>query len=126
MPLHAAACARSENEAIVRFLFDDKGAHVNMRNHRGQSPLFLFLDSVKCVKILLGNGANVSVRDDEGMTVVHHAAKIGDAELLRLFFQHPTYRRGMRTNDNKTVKDVASAATKYEGEVRELIDEYEP
>lgn len=35
VPLHAAACARSEKEAIVQCLSEDKGPHVNMKNHRG-------------------------------------------------------------------------------------------
>lgn len=126
VPLFCALSAREEERAaILEVLSRDRGVHVNMQNNCGKSALFSYLTSIDCVTILVNNGANVSLGDENGMTVIHCAAAEGDADVLETCLKSPTYRKGMKTKDGKRVKDIASGATTYEDRVRELIDSYE-
>jgi hypothetical protein len=85
MPLHSAAAARSVS--IARLLLEH-GARVNARQgrtDRGFTPLMeaAFNGQVEMVELLLGHGADPSMKDDDGKSAVDHARVRGHAALAQ-------------------------------------------
>jgi len=81
-PLHlAAACPDSSRSAsVVSTLCDHDDDDVNKQNAYGRTPLHLAagIGNTETVRILLKVGARKSMKDDDGMTVVHVAAASED------------------------------------------------
>ncbi|KAK3387333.1 ankyrin repeat-containing domain protein [Podospora didyma] len=197
LPLHYAAnlaSSKCQNE-LVRMLSVDGGYHINEPDENGCPPLFALLGNSTAVQTLLDAGAELSVLDKDGASVLHHAcaagyvealelllacpsmpnnlpmlpnrhgdiplalairnrstnaAKImlerygpgdstfkdgrsllhraveaGDADFLLACFRHPTFRRGVRTKEGWTTKELASRLGKFDGRMREMILRYE-
>ncbi|XP_062375201.1 nuclear factor NF-kappa-B p100 subunit isoform X2 [Sardina pilchardus] len=63
---------------------------INRLNHLGQSPLHLAVITrqLKVVEVLMRVGADPSLLDRDGRTVVHLAAHAGDEVTLRLLLSH--------------------------------------
>ena len=78
-----------------------------------------------CAKILLEAGAVGDMNGKDGMPLVHHAAKMGDADVLEWCFKHEMYKKGEKTRDGKTVKQVALEYSTFKGRVEDLILQYE-
>jgi ankyrin repeat protein len=72
VPLHLASWAKEDvKENIVDLLSADRGSHVNALDRRGRTPIFNLLDDSQCVGMLLSRGADLSIRDNDLMTVLH-------------------------------------------------------
>ena len=194
VPLHLASLAKGDEKiGVVDVLSADRGAHINSLDDRGRSPIWYLLDSPRSIELLLARGAEISLRDKAGLTVlhwactegyagalellvtaasdvviaaldnegdtalakafqfkhgacakilleagavgdmngkdgmplVHHAAKMGDANVLEWCFKQETYKKGERTRDGMTVKQVALKYSTFKGRVEELILQYE-
>lgn len=194
VPLHLACWSQEEVKLpFVDLLSADRGPHINARNSRGRTPIFGFLDHLECMQMLLNRGADISICDSDGMsvlhaacienrvdalkilldrsghaldivfdnegdiplakaieckslecakllldagavgdlnakdglTLVHRAIEMGDADFLKDCFDHPTYRKGIRTHDGMTVMEFAGRKEKFDGRIKELILEYE-
>ncbi|ELR18454.1 chain a, 4ank: a designed ankyrin repeat protein [Acanthamoeba castellanii str. Neff] len=87
---------RAGKGAKVRALLeDDKGDHkrdVNVRNEKGQTPLYwaceLKSDSgVELAALLIKHGADVNLPEDHGFTPLHLAAYIGNVSVVRLLLE---------------------------------------
>ncbi|KAF3165792.1 hypothetical protein TWF225_001130 [Orbilia oligospora] len=80
--LHLAA--KGGHEKVVRLLLI-QGAGCNIKNHNGQTALFLSLQSGSgyegVVRLLLSNNCDLSLRTNEGKTIIEEAEEKG---LLRL------------------------------------------
>jgi ankyrin repeat protein len=193
-PLHQASFAQEEVKlAFVDILTSDQGAHINAKDSRGRTPIFGFLDHVECVRMLLGRGADITICDNQGMTVlhaccienridslklfmessnhtldtvidydgdtplakaiecksidcakllldagaisdlngkdgltiVHRAIDMGNPNFLKDCFDHPTYKKGVRTYDGMTVMEYAGRKERFDGRIKDLILEYE-
>ena len=195
VPLHLASLAKgAEKIRIVDILSADEGAHINSLDDRRRSPMWYLLDSPRCVELLLARGAEISLRDEmdltvlhwactegyagalellvpaaseaviaaldnkgdtalakafefkhgacakilleagalgnmngkDGMPLVHHAAKMGDADVLEWCFKHETYKKGERNRDGLTVMQFALKESTFLKEpVKDLILQYE-
>lgn len=195
VPLHMARLAKGDEKIrVVDVLSADGGAHINSLDDRDRSPMWGLLDSPRCVELLLARGAEISLSDKEGLTVlhwacmegcagalellvtaaskaviaaldkkgdtalgkafqfkhgacarilleaggvgdmngkdgmplVHHAAKMGDPDVLEWCFKHETYKKGEKTRDGKTVMQVTLESSTFEkGRVKALILQYE-
>lgn len=92
-PLHfvgvsATFEAGPQDAEIVRLLIR-RGADVNATTSDGKTPLHL-LESPAVTRQLLGHGATVNVRDKAPgqETPLHHLARAGDLESVRLLLDH--------------------------------------
>lgn len=68
------------------------------------------IDSVKALKILLDNGANVNAADDneQGWTALHKAAEKGDITVVKLLLQKGANAKAVNKGFNKSVLDIAA------------------
>lgn len=75
-------CARGRRDSVIRMVVEEAirlGADVNRKNNAGLTPLMLscsgdFLIMEEVQTALLEAGADVTLRDAEGNTALHHAA----------------------------------------------------
>jgi ankyrin repeat protein len=91
VPLHYAALVGDNERAkfdIVDQLSADLGPHINHADHEGLTPIFDLLGSAACVDLLIRRGADLSVRDKKGRSLIHHAATDDNADSLRILLQH--------------------------------------
>jgi ankyrin len=92
-PLHFA-CFRGEPE-IARLLLDC-GAQVNVKSHKGETPLHLVSrgdydsldDGVRVAELLLERGTDVNALDKSGWTPLHSASNFGKHEIARVLLSH--------------------------------------
>lgn len=194
VPLHLACWTQEEVKlSFVDLLTSNKGPHINARNSRGRTPIFAFFDHLECVQMLVDRGADITICDNDGMTLlhaasienrvdvlkilmessghaldvlidnegdsplakaieckslacakllldagaigdlngkdgltlVHRAIDMGNADFLEDCFIHPTYKKGVKTFDGMTVMEYAGRKEKFDGRIKELILEYE-
>ncbi len=78
-------CARLDNVPVARRLVEDGRAKIQARNELGQNALHLAADQASgaMVEILLANGGDVDVVDNQGLTSLHLGARRGDVEIVR-------------------------------------------
>ena len=64
------------------------GADVNARNKEGETPIFTTVDD-KAIPLFIGHGADLTIRNNKGQTVVEAATGKGPArqEALRKAIQ---------------------------------------
>jgi hypothetical protein len=87
-PLHSAA--HYGDVEMVQVLLD-LGADVNVRNERGETPLYYTaVDDgyIEVVRVLLEHGANVGAEDMEGRTPFSLAKKYGCDGIMKLLSEH--------------------------------------
>jgi len=67
--------------------------------------------NVTKIKKLLDAGANIKVQDEQGLTPLHHAAKMGRVDVIQLLFTHPSYAPPfalLQEKSGKTAADIAA------------------
>ena len=69
-PLHCAAWADSFDSSAVLL---DAGSNPNARDKHARTPLLHF-DNHKMLDLMIEQGADVHIRDDEGTNIMHHVA----------------------------------------------------
>ncbi|KAH6662435.1 ankyrin repeat-containing domain protein, partial [Plectosphaerella plurivora] len=81
--MEVAASSTSASEA--KYLMT-KGLDIDHGNHFGRSSLIaaVYAQRTQSCKILLELGADVKIVDDDGMTILHVAAKGADAATMKL------------------------------------------
>lgn len=85
-PLHVAAFF-SQAE-IAKFLIS-KGANVNAKNEKGNTPLHIAASiSLDVSKILIENGADVNAQNIYGITPLHFSAKKKEADVTLFLLSH--------------------------------------
>ncbi|KAH0537440.1 hypothetical protein FGG08_005748 [Glutinoglossum americanum] len=57
----------------VEILLSHIDCPINARNKAGRTPIMQMLDSIPCVELLLDNGADISIYDDNDRSIMHHA-----------------------------------------------------
>ena len=85
IPLHLACGTQEEVKlSFVDLLTSDKGPHINSQNSRGRTPIFGFLDHLEYVQILIDRGADITICDNDGITVLHAASMENRADVLKM------------------------------------------
>jgi ankyrin repeat protein len=126
--LHAASI---ENRVDALRMFLDRSGYehalATLADGDGDTPMAKAIEckSVDCAKLLLEAGAIGDLNGKDGLTLVHRAIEMGDADFLHDCFEHPTYKRGIRIHDGMTVMEFAGRLEKFDGRIKELILEYE-
>jgi ankyrin repeat protein len=84
-PLHYAARAEDpERPKIVALLADKSISCVNAKDDEGCTPIFSFLGTPPCLKLLMQKGAKLEIRDKQRRTLLHHACREDQPESLTL------------------------------------------
>lgn len=96
------------------------------KDQAGNTPLIEALchSNTDCAMLLLELENVGDIVGKDGWAAVHYAAKIGDVDLLNAVLEHPSFVKGMKTNDGKTVDNVAMEAGTWCGKVKDLIRKY--
>lgn len=121
------ACIQDENEALKTLLrLSPNSVMVTVKDHDGNSPLIQALchGSVESAMTLLELGDVGDFIGHGGWTAVHHAAKLGDADVLEAVLNHSSFIKGKKTIDGKTAEVVAMEAGNWCGKVKELLRRY--
>jgi len=95
--------------------------------HDRTTPLMeaLVHGSRKCAMLLLNLEDVGETIDNYGWSVAHYAAKNGDSEVLEAVLRHPSFTRGVRTLEGKSLEMVAMEASTWSGSVKSLIRKYD-
>ena len=85
--------AAKGNYPVVEYLID-KGASINEQDKDGHTALIITCITgrkspnqeyhIKCAKILIEKGANVSICNSEGNNVLHYAIMLGNDSLVKM------------------------------------------
>ncbi|KAF3330615.1 receptor-interacting serine/threonine-protein kinase 4-like protein [Carex littledalei] len=124
LPIHASAAAGDYNKLVQLIEMDEMGKGLQARDRDGRTALHVAVSRghVRCVKALVGRGAEKDVRSHDGRTVLHLAAANGDAEMVALLVEmgaDPTVLtdRGMMPVDaarDKGYQDVVDILKRWE------------
>ena len=97
-----------------------------VKDHEGNSALIQALvhGSAECAMTLLELDSVGDIVGQDGWAAVHHAAKMGNANVLEAVLKHSSFVKGMKTIDGKTVEVVAMEAGNWSGKVKELLRTY--
>ncbi|GEM_PF-3109043 len=121
-PLQIAMCSR-ENKELIDLLLND-GADINARTRQGKSPLQLIIthpqisgmstpDDIDFIDLLVKRGADLKTLDNDGNTLLHHAARHSSFKVARFLLS-----RGVdcnaRNNAGETPLHMAGKAVGYE------------
>lgn len=119
------ACIQNENAALSTLLRLSPDSHimVTVKDHDGNSPLIQALrhGSVDSATTVLELDDVGDIVGQDGWTAAHHAAKLGNADVLEAVLNHPSFVKGMKTIDGKTVEVIAMEAGTWCGEVKGLV-----
>lgn len=122
------ACIQDENESLKLLLcLSPPGSVIaTVKDHEGNSALIqaLLHSSAECAMTLLELDNVGDIVGQDGWAAVHHAAKLGNADVLEAVLKHPSFVKGMKTIDGKTVEVVAMEAGNWSGKVKELLRKY--
>ncbi|KAL8876911.1 MAG: hypothetical protein Q9198_004973 [Flavoplaca austrocitrina] len=122
------ACIQNESEALDTLLnvSSSRPASVTVKDQDGNTALIYALlnGSIDCAMMLLKLDDVGDIVGQNGWTAAHHAAKMGDPSMLEAVLRHPSFVKGSKTTDGKTVEVVAMEAGTWCGEVRSLLREH--
>lgn len=122
------ACIQNESEAmdILLNISPSRPASITMKDHDGNTALIhaLLNGSIDCAMMLLKLDDVGDIVGQNGWTAAHHAATMGDSPMLEAVLRHPSFVKGSKTTDGKTVEVVAMEAGNWCGEVRSLLREH--
>jgi ankyrin repeat protein len=96
------------------------------KDNDGNTPLVEAFrhDSISCAKTVLEFPNVGDMVGQDGWFAVHYATRIGDSELLEMVLKHPSYEKGVKTGDGKTIQMVAIESGNWCGKVKELLRRY--
>jgi len=121
-------CMQDESDALRTLLrLSPPGSViVTVKDHDGNTALTQALrhGSIDCAMVLLELDHIGDVVGQDGWALVHHAAKLGDVDVLGAVLRHPSFAKGMKTIDGKTAEVVAMEAGYWSGEVKTLLRKY--
>ncbi|KAL8908685.1 MAG: hypothetical protein Q9207_000653 [Kuettlingeria erythrocarpa] len=122
------ACIQNDIEALKSLskISPSWPAMTRVKDHDGNTALIYALlhGSIDCAMMLLKLDDVGDIVGQDGWTAAHHAAKIGDATVLEAVLRHPSFVKGSRASDGRTVEVVAMEAGSWCGEVKSLLRQY--
>lgn len=121
-------CIQDQGETLETLLCLSKPSSVlvTVKDHDGNTALILSLKnrSRQCALVLLRLEDVGDMVGQNGWSAVHHAAKLGDEEVLEAVLQHRSFVKGMKTIDGKTAEVVAMETGTWCGEIKDLLREH--
>jgi ankyrin repeat protein len=112
------------NAEVVKLLLD-KGADINAvsKNRLTATPLqgAAAMRNVDLARLLIGRGANVNCRGEEGTSPLHEAAGNGDIELAKLLLAGGA---DVKAKDDKAKTPLAIAMEYKQPEIAKLLREH--
>lgn len=121
------ACTEDESETLRVLLESSDSADLTTaKNRNGNTALLEAFQhgSIDCAMIMLDLQDAGYTSSADGWTPVHYAAKLGDVDLLKEVIRHPSFCKGVRTEDGKTAQVVAMEAGTWCGRAKEILREY--
>ena len=122
------ACIQGEIESLKLLLrlSPPDSVMVTVKDHDGNTALIqaLLHGSAESAMTLLELENVGDIVGQDGWAAVHHAAKLGNADVLEAVLKHSSFVKGMKTIDGKTVEIVAMEAANWCGRVKELLRKY--
>lgn len=122
------ACIQGDSKALKALLNVSPSwrAIVTVKDHDGNTALIhaMLHGSIDCAMMLLKLDDVGDIVGQDGWTAAHHAAKMGDPTVLEAVLRHPSFVKGSKTIDGKTVEVVAMEAGNWCGEVKSLLREH--
>ncbi|KAL8941076.1 MAG: hypothetical protein Q9211_001978, partial [Gyalolechia sp. 1 TL-2023] len=122
------ASIQNENSSLELLLqrSPPNSVMVTVKDHDGNSALIHALQngSTESAMTLLKLDSVGDAIGQGGWTAVHHAAKLGNPDVLEAILKHPSFVKGMKTIDGKSVETVAMEAGNWCGKVKELLRKY--
>jgi ankyrin repeat protein len=121
------ACIEDQVESLKLLLGAcDTGLATSFDKNR-DTPLAKAFESksTNCIIALLEFDAIGDMEERDGLPLAHRAAQMGNAKVLGAAFNHPTYRKGRRDAQGRTVEQAANDAETCKEEVKDLIHLYE-
>jgi ankyrin repeat protein len=89
--LHHACASRCSVKIIAEFL--ERGANPNAPGFMGKTPLILFIQSkrrrseIPFIRTLIGRGADINKRSDNGLDAVDWACALGRSDVIRFLIR---------------------------------------
>lgn len=118
------ACMENQSESLKILLKapQTETEIVSSPDEDGDVPLAKAFEfkSMECIKVLLEFNAIGDMNEKDGSTLAHRAAKLGDHDVLKCVFEHPTYKKGVKNSKGKSLLEVAYDNSTPR-EARELI-----
>ncbi|CAF9912195.1 MAG: hypothetical protein ALECFALPRED_007902 [Alectoria fallacina] len=122
------ACIQEENESLKLLLrlSPPNSVMVTVKDHDGNTALIqaILHGSVESALSLLELDNVGDTVGQDGWAAIHHAAKLGNADVLEAVLKHSSFKKGMKTIDGTTVEVVAMEAGNWCGKVKELLRRY--
>ncbi|KAK2763220.1 hypothetical protein FQN54_009856 [Arachnomyces sp. PD_36] len=122
------ACIQGETVSLENLLGGAGDATILLRkkNRDGNTALIEALrhGNIECAVVLLAHNDVGDIVGQDGWAAVHYAAKLGDVSLLRAVLKHPSFIQDMKTDNGKTARVIAMEAGSWQGEVKELLNQY--
>ena len=119
------ACIQDENNTLKTLLSvsPPDSVMVTVKDHNGNTALIQALHhgSIDCATTLLKLDDVGDIVSQDGWTAAHHAARLGDATVLEAVLRHPSFIKGSKAIDGKTVEVVAMEAGNWCGDVKSLL-----
>lgn len=121
------ACIQGESEALRTMLrLASDPVLATLKDRDGNSPVIEALshENTDCAMVLLELAYVGDIFNNAGWAAVHYAAKIGNIEVLEGMLKHPSFIKGVKTRDGKTLEKVSMEAGTWSGKVKDLIRRY--
>ena len=122
------ACMQNEIRALRMLLrlSPPESVMVTVKDHDGNTALIQAMrqGSIECAMALLEPADVGDIVGQDGWALVHHATKLGNADVLGVVLRHPSFVKGMKTADGKTAEVLAMEAGSWSGEVKKLLRKY--
>lgn len=121
------ACIQDESDALrTAFRLADEYLTATKKDEDGNTPLFeaLCYGRIDRASILLELDDVGDVMSKDGWAAVHYAVDTGDEDLLEAVLKHPSFVKGIKTADGKTINAVSMEAGTWCGRVKELVRKY--
>jgi ankyrin repeat protein len=120
------ACIEDQPQIIVMLLKKCPEKAQELATHsdtEGDTPLFTSFQRYRpqCARLLLTRAPISMVTDKKGWSLLHHAVKMGNVEVLKLALSVPDVGIFARTNDGETVFSIARDRNYMDGPIGETL-----
>lgn len=88
VPLHYVYLNKGPSRfKTVEILSNHAGCPINAQDEVGRTPIMHLLDSISCVELLLDRGADISLCDNNGRSIMHYACIEDQPEIIALLLK---------------------------------------